>query len=149
LKAKLGNDPVDSPFADTEVGLSEFLSNDLGGCLWIQETMTDDLANHFLGATIVGFGASFRIDQSLPPLFEEKSSELKVALATEAKLCRDLVYAQRAAFTLDEHGKFSGDFVIIRDGKRSGIALNGLFRNLERDHRVLQGNSLINYGTAV
>jgi hypothetical protein len=111
--------------------------------------MTDYLADHFLGATIIGFGASFRVDQSLPPLFEEKSSELKVALATEAKLCGDLVYAQRAAFTFNKHGKLSGDFVIIRDGKRSGIALNGLFRNLERDHGVLQENSLINYGTTV
>ena len=93
MKAKLGNDPVDRPFADTEVGLSEFLSNDLGGCLWIQKTMTDDLANHFLGATIVGFGSSFGADQSLAPMFEKESSELKVALAAEAELGGDLVNA--------------------------------------------------------
>jgi hypothetical protein len=109
--------------------------------------MADYLAHHFLGATIIGFGASFSVNQSLSSLFEEKRSELKVALATEAKLCGNLVYAQRAAFTLNKHGKLSGDLVILRDGKSSGIALNGLFRNFERNHRVLQGNSLIIYGT--
>jgi hypothetical protein len=98
--------------------------------------MADYLAHHFLGATIIGFGASFSVNQSLSSLFEEKRSELKVALATEAKLCG-----------LNKHGKLSGDLVILRDGKSSGIALNGLFRNFERNHRVLQGNSLIIYGT--
>jgi len=55
--------------------------------------MTDDLANHFLGATIVGFGSSFGADQSLAPMFEKESSELKVALAAEAELGGDLVNA--------------------------------------------------------
>jgi hypothetical protein len=55
--------------------------------------MTDDLANHFLRATIVGFGTSFGTDQSLPPLLEEKSPKLEVSLATETKLGGNLVYA--------------------------------------------------------
>jgi hypothetical protein len=73
LKAKLRNNPVDGPFADLEAGLSELLSNDFGGGFWVQKTMPDDLANHFLRATIVGFGTSFGTDQSLPSLLEEKS----------------------------------------------------------------------------
>ena len=109
--------------------------------------MPDDLANHFLRATIVGFGTSFGTDESLAPLFKEKSPELKVALTTESKLDCNLVYTERAAFTLDQHGQLSSDFVIVGDGKRAGIALNGLFRNFECDHRILQRNSLIKYGT--
>jgi hypothetical protein len=93
LKAKLGNDPVDSPFADTEVGLSEFLSNDFRGSLGVQKTMPDHLADHFLGPAIVGFRTSFGADQSLAPLLEEERPELKVALTTEPKLGGDLVDA--------------------------------------------------------
>jgi len=55
--------------------------------------MTDDLANHFLRTTIVGFGTSFGTDQSLPPLLEEESPKLKVSLATETELGGNLVYA--------------------------------------------------------
>jgi hypothetical protein len=100
--------------------------------------MADNLANYFLRTTIVGFGTTFGADQPLAPLFEEKSPELKVSLTTETELCGDLIYTQRAAFAFDEHGKLSGDFVMIGDRKRSGIALNGLFRNLERNHGILR-----------
>jgi hypothetical protein len=67
----LGNDPVHSPFADTEVTLPEFLRNDLGACLRVKESMADDLANDFLSAPVFVLGTSLGAEEALGAIFAE------------------------------------------------------------------------------
>jgi len=68
----LGDDTVHCPFADMEVALPEFLSNDFGAGLRIKESVTDDLADDFLSATVFCFRASFGANEGLGALFTEQ-----------------------------------------------------------------------------
>ena len=96
--------------------------------------MADDLTDEFLGATIVGFGASSGTQESLSALFKKKRSNLEVTLTAETKFSRGAINAFRAAFALDEHGQFLSDLIGFRDAKRAGFALDTFFGKLERNH---------------
>jgi hypothetical protein len=73
LEPELVNDAIYGPLADTEVALSEFLGDDFGAGLRVQESMPDDLTDEFLGAPVVGFRAPFGAEEAFAALFEEKS----------------------------------------------------------------------------
>ena len=150
MESELGNDAVYGPFGDTEVTLSEFLSNDLRASFRIQESVTDHLTDEFLGAPVVPFGASFGAEESLAAFFEEKSPELEVTLPAITEFGGGMVDAFGPAFAINEHGDFTGDFVVFGDGKRAECALDALTEEFEGNHRDLLGerqNSLIKYGT--
>jgi hypothetical protein len=57
LKAVLLNDADDTTSADREAGLAELLRDDVDRGVGIEEAVTDDLANEFVGADIVAFRA--------------------------------------------------------------------------------------------
>jgi len=135
LQPELGDDPVYRAFADTKVALSEFLSNDFGAGLRIQESVANHLAHEFLSASVVGFGPPFGAEQSSAAFFEEESSELKVALATIAKLGGDMINAFRATFAGDKHGKLASDFIVFRNREGAELALDAFFEKLKRTHR--------------
>jgi hypothetical protein len=135
----LGNDTVDGSFADRKVTLSEFLGDDFRARFRIEETMADDLTNHFLGAPIVGFGAPFGTEESLPALFEKEGSDLEVTLTAKTEFRRRAVNSFRAAFSLDEHGQFAGYLVVFRNGKSPRFTFDALFGKIERNHRILLG----------
>jgi hypothetical protein len=80
LESELGNDAVYGSFANGEVALSEFLSNDFGAGFRIQEPVTDDLTDEFLGAPVIRFRASFGAEESLAALFKKEGPDLEVAL---------------------------------------------------------------------
>jgi hypothetical protein len=134
LESELGNDAVYSPFADREMTLSEFLSNDLGAGLRIQESVTDDLTDEFLGAPVVAFGASFGAEESLAAFLKEKSSELEVTLTAIAEFGGGMVNAFRAAFAVNEHRDFTRDFVVFGDGQGPDCALDALPEKFEGNH---------------
>jgi hypothetical protein len=153
LESELVDDPIYGSLADTKVALSEFLSDDFGACVWIQEPVTDDLTNKFLCSPVFGFGASFRAQESLAALFKKQGSDLEIALTAETKFSGDAVNPFRSAFAVNEHGQFSGDFIGIGNGKRSGFTLDVHFGKLERNHGGFSLGDcsakycLINYGT--
>ena len=122
-----------------EVALSEFLSNDFGAGFRIEESVTDDLTDEFLGAPVVGFGASFGAEEGLAALFKKEGPELEITLTAKTEFGGGLVNAFRAAFALDEHGEFTGDFVVIGDGQGAECALDAFFEKFERNHRGLLG----------
>jgi hypothetical protein len=134
LESVLGNDAIDRSFADMEVTLSEFLSDDFGTGFGIQETMADDLTNHFLGAPVVGFGTPFGAKQSAPPLFEKEGSDLEVTLAAKTEFRRCAVNSFRAALSLDEHGELAGYFIGFGNGEGPGFTLDAASGKLERNH---------------
>lgn len=73
MESELVNDAVYGTLADTEVTLSEFLRDDFGTGIRIQESVPDDLTDEFLGAPVVGFRAPFEAEEAFAALFEEKS----------------------------------------------------------------------------
>lgn len=124
MESELGNDAVYGSFADGEVALSEFLSNDFGAGFRIQESVADDLTDEFLGAPVVGFWASFGAEESLATLFKKEGPDLEVALTAITEFGGGPINAFRAAFALDEHGKFPSDFVVLCNGQGTGLALD-------------------------
>lgn len=139
MESELVNDAVHSPFADPEVALSEFLSDDLGAGFRIQESVTDDLTDEFLGAPVVAFGAALGAEEGLAAFLEKKSPELEIALTAKAEFGGGLVNAFRAAFALDEHRDFTRDFVVIGDGQGTECALDALPEKFEGNHGDLLG----------
>ncbi len=136
MKSELGDDTVHSPFADTEVTLSEFLSDDFGARVRIQETVTDDLTDQFLGAPVVSFGAPLGTEESAAAFVKEEGSELKVTLTAKPEFSRSTVDAVRSAFAVDEHGKFTRDFIIFGNGQGAEFALDAFVEKFERDHEA-------------
>jgi hypothetical protein len=150
LESELGNDAVDGSFADGEVTLSEFLSDDFGAGFRIQEAVADNLTDKFLGAPVVGMGASFGAEQSGASFLKKKSPKLEVPLAAKTEFSGGTVNAYRAAFALDEHGQFTSDLIVWGDGQGAELALNPLLEKFERNHANLRGGatiSLLKYGT--
>ena len=138
MESELGNDAVYGSFADGEVALSEFLSNDFGAGFRIQESVADDLTDEFLGAPVVGFWSSFGAEESLAALFKKKGPDLEIALAAITEFSGGSINAFRAAFALDEHGEFPSDFVVLGNGQGTGLALDAFLEKFERNHRDLQ-----------
>jgi hypothetical protein len=116
LQSELSNDPVDGAFADAEVTLSEFLCNDFGAGFWIQEAVTDHLADEFLGAAIVGFGAAFGAEEGKAAFLQKEGAELEVTLTAIAEFGGRAVNTFRAAFAFDQHGEFASDFIVFGNG---------------------------------
>ena len=150
MKPELADDAVYGSFADREVTLSEFLSDDFGAGFRVEKSMADDLTYEFLGAPVVGFGTSFGAEESLAAFFQEEGPDLEIALAAIVELGGGMVNTFGSAFALNEHGEFPGDFVILGNGEGAGLALDALFEQFERNHRGLRESAticLLKYGT--
>lgn len=139
MESELGNDAVYGSFADREVTLSEFLSDDFGARFRIQKPVADDLTDEFLGAPVVGFGTSFGAEESPAAFFQKEGPELEVALTAITEFGSGPVNAFRAAFALDEHGELPSDFVVLGNGQGTGLALDAFLEKFERNHGDLQG----------
>ena len=138
MQAELGDDAVDGAFADAEVALAEFLRDDLGAGFGIEEAMTNHLADQFWGAPVVGLGAAFGTEETEAALLPKAGAQLEIALAAETKLGGGLRNAFRTAFALDEHGQFTGDFIIGGNGERAGKALEAFGGQVEGKHGDLR-----------
>jgi hypothetical protein len=134
LQAELGDDAVDRTFTDAEVALPEFLRDDLGAGFRVQETMTDHLADNFLGASVLRFGAALGAEKGQAALLEKKRPELEVTLAAITEFGGGPVNAFAAAFALDQHGELTRDFVVFGNGQGAGGALDALLEELEGKH---------------
>jgi hypothetical protein len=91
---------MDTAEADVEMGLAKFLCNDLGGGVGVEEAVTQDLADDFFGAAIVGFGAgSFGLEGGQATLLEVVE-QLIITLAAVAVFLgeRDDVLFQTLTF---------------------------------------------------
>jgi hypothetical protein len=75
---------------------------------------------------------------------------LEIALAAKVEFSGGTVNTFGAAFALNKHGEFPGDFVILGNGEGTGLALDALFEQFERNHRDLRESAIIcllKYGT--
>jgi len=56
--------------------LADFLSDDGGGRIWIEEATADDQAHDLIGAAVIGFGSRSLQEQTLGALLVEVSQDL-------------------------------------------------------------------------
>jgi hypothetical protein len=122
LKAKVADDPFDRARADGPAGLAEFLGDDRGGSVGVQEAMTNDLADKLVGASVVAFGATLLASEGQSAAAVEGVAELEIALLTQAELCGSPQGAKALALTFQEHGQFARDFIAVGNGEDTLVA---------------------------
>jgi len=150
LQAELGDDAIDGPLADGEVTLTKFLRDDLGAGIGVEEAVADDLADHFLGASVGRFGAAFGTEESPPALGEKKRAELEVTRAAVTEFGGGTVNTLATALALDQHGELAGDFIVFGMGREPEAPWMRWVKN-SRESMSTSGKSasmsLFNYGT--
>jgi len=104
------------------MGLTEFLGDDLGGGIRVQEEVTQDLANDLVGAAVIGFWAGLLGQEGREAALVEMIQELVIALAAEAVTRRDGGDVVMEALALQEHEEAVRLLVSERDRQGAGGA---------------------------
>jgi len=138
LKAVLLDDADDTTSADREAGLAELLRDDVDRGVRIEEAVTDDLANDFVGADIVAFGAGLVALESCASMFTIEFEQLKISLLAEVELLSGLGGTEPFALAFNEHGQAGDDEVIRKNGELSGGADDAVGRHVELHGLVLR-----------
>ena len=138
MKAVLLDDADDTTNADREAGLAQFLRDDVDRGVWVEEAVTDDLANDLVGADIVAFGAGLVALESRASMFTVEFEQLKIALCAEVELKGGLGGAQPFTLAFDEHGQPGDDEVVRKNGELSGGADDAAGRDVELHGLVLR-----------
>jgi hypothetical protein len=138
LKAVLLDDADDTSSADLEAGLAELLRDDVDRGVRIEKAVTDDLANEFVGANIVTFGAGLVALESCASLYTIEFKQLKISLFAEAELLSGLGGTESFALALDEHGEAGDDEVIGKNREFSGWADDAVGRHVELHGVILR-----------
>jgi hypothetical protein len=99
--------------------------------------MADDLTDQFLGTAVIGSGAALVAEEGLAALLQKDSPELEVTLTAKSEFSSGTVNAFGAAFTLDEHGELTRNFVMIGNGKGAELTLDAFFEKFEGNHKDL------------
>ena len=120
MQAVIGNDALDAAQTDLEVGLAQFLSDDLGGGIRIQKAIAQDLADGLIGAAVVGLGAGLLRSEGGQAALLEGVEDLIVALTAVAVFLGDGgdVVVQTLAF--NKHEETGGQRVGVGDGQGAG-----------------------------
>jgi hypothetical protein len=139
LKAVLLDDTDDASSADRESGLAELLRDDVDRCVRIEKAVTDDLANDFVGADVIAFGAGLVALKSQASLFPIEFEQLKITLFAEIELLSGLGGTEPFALAFDEHGQAGDDEVIGKHGELTGGADDAVRRQIKLHGRVLRG----------
>ena len=120
MQAVIGDDPLDTAQTDLEVGLAQFLSDDLGGGIRIQKAIAQDLADGLIGAAVVGLGAGLLRSEGGQAALLEGVEDLIVALTAVAVFLGDGgdIVIQTLAF--NEHEETGSQRVRAGDGQGAG-----------------------------
>jgi hypothetical protein len=137
LQAILLDDADDTPSADREASLAELLRNDVDRGVGIEEAVADDLANEFVGADIVAFGAGLVALESCTSMFMIEFEQLKISLLAEAEFLSGPGGAEAFALAFNEHGQAGDDEIIGKNGELSGGADDAVGRHVEQHGLVL------------
>src|SRR5712692_4876536 len=108
--------------------LADFLSDDSGGRICIEEATTDDQANDLVGAAVVGLGSWPLQEQTFGAFLVKGGQDLVIALAGEVIFLSGLGRAQTFALALDEHGQAAANLIVIGGQERAaGVGEAELF----------------------
>ena len=146
MKAVLLDDADDTTSADREAGLAELLRDDVGRGVWIEEAVTDDLTNDFVGADMVAFGAGLVPLESSTSMFTIEFEQLKISLLAEIELLGSLGGTEAFALALNQHGQAGDDEVICKNRELSGGADNAVGRHVELHVQVLREKARVESG---
>jgi hypothetical protein len=138
LQAVLLDDADDTPNADREAGLAEFLRDDIDRGVGIEEAVADDLSNDLVGADIVALGAGLVALEPCASLFPIELEQLEISLFAEVEPLGGLGSAKAFALAFDEHGQAGDDEVVLTDGEFSGGADDASGGEVEPHGLVLQ-----------
>jgi len=139
LKAVLLDDADNTTGADREAGLAELLCDDVDRGIRIEEAVTDDLANEFVGADIVAFGPGLVALESVASLFTVEFEQLEVSLLADIELLSGLGCTEPFALAFDNHGQ-AGDHEVARTNwELSGGANDAVARHVELHGMFLPG----------
>ena len=83
--------------------MAEFLGDDRGGGVGVEEAVADDLPDNLRGADVVGFGSGFAAEEGRGPLITKELEQLKIALFADSVLLGGGDGAESFALALDEH----------------------------------------------
>jgi hypothetical protein len=122
LKAVILEDALDAAVTDGHPGLSDFLGDDLGGGVGIEETMADDLSIDFVGSAVVGFGSPFPVPETLGATLAKTSQDLEVMLPGVVVFSSGPRRPEAFTLTFEKHGQFQGDFIVAIDRQRAGLS---------------------------
>lgn len=136
MHAEIGDHPFDAAHADGEIGLAEFLGDDLGRDIGIQKAMAQDLADDFVGAAVVGFGAGFFGFQSGEAALVEEIEQLVITLARIVIFLSDSGDMILHALAFNEHEEAASQFVGSGDGQGTGWAGELMRGGIELEGRI-------------
>jgi hypothetical protein len=131
LKAVLFDDANDTTSADRESGLAKLLHNDVERGVGIEEAVANDLANDFVGADIVVFGARLVAKESWATLFTKELEQLEISLFAEAELFGRFGGSGPHTLAIDEHEEPGDEDVIWPEGELSRGADDPVGRQVE------------------
>ena len=138
MKAVLLDDADDTSSADREAGLAELLRDDVDRGVRIEEAVADDLANEFVGADIVAFGAGFVALKSCASMFTIQFEQLKISLFAEVELRSGLGGTEPFALAFNEHGEARDNVVVWKNGEFPGGADDAVGEHVELHGMVLR-----------
>jgi hypothetical protein len=138
LKAILLDDTDDTTSADRESGLAELLRDDVDRGVRIEEAVADDLANDFVGADVVAFGAGPVALESCASRFTIEFEQLKISLLAEVELLSGLGGTEPFALAFNKHGQAGDNEVIRKNAELSGGADDAVGRNIKLHGLVLR-----------
>ena len=118
--------------------MAELLRDGVDRGVRIEEAVTDDLANDFVGADIVAFGAGLVALESCASMFTIEFEQLKISLLAEVELLSGLGGTEPFALAFNEHGQAGDDEVIRKNGELSGGADDAVGRHVELHGLVLR-----------
>src|SRR5947207_7531951 len=100
LQAELGDDAFDTTNTDRQAGLAEFLGDDRGRPVGVEEAVANDLSDDLVGASRARFGTTFVAEQSRGAALEKSGAKLEVTWSAEAELGSGGLGTETFAFSL-------------------------------------------------
>jgi hypothetical protein len=115
LKAEVGDDAFDAARGDGEAGLAEFLGDDVGGGVGVEEAMANDLTHDLVGADMRGFGTGLAELEGLGAMFTKGVEQLIISRFAEPILFGRGRGAEAPALTLIKHEEAREKLIMGRD----------------------------------
>ena len=147
MQAVIGDHPFDAAQTDGEMSLPELLGDDLRRGVGIQKAIAQDLADHLVGAAIIGSGAGFPGLQGQEAPLLEGVEDLVITLAAITIFLRDGGDLRIPALAFLKHEEAAGQLIGIGDGQEAGgagelmgqgIEVQGSIHGEERSPRKLK-----------
>jgi hypothetical protein len=113
---------LDTAGSDGHPALSDFLGNDFGGGVGIEETVAEDLSVDLVGSSIVGFRSPFLVPEALGATLPKTPQDLEVMLPGVVVFPSGPRRSEAFTLAFDKHGQFHGDFIVAIDRQSAGFS---------------------------